>query len=176
MRKKIIGVMGSSRGKIPEKNIELAKELGRIIAKHNLILLTGACYGLPYDTVKELKSNGGKTIGISAAKNELEHLEKYKSPILGFDEMIFTGFGDMGRTIINIRSSDYLIFIQGGAGTLVELGQAIGEKKKIGILTNTQGISAISKDIIKNIELNKDCKVFFETEPEKLITKLLNTK
>lgn len=176
MRKKIIGIMGSSRGNIPQKNIELAKELGKIIAKYNLILLTGACFGLPYETVKELKKNGGKAIGISAAKNELEHLEQYKSPIEGFDEMIFTGFGDMGRTIINIRTADYLIFIQGGAGTLVELGQAIGEKKRIGILTNSQGISGLSESIIEIINQNKESKVFFGTNPDDLVIKLLNEK
>lgn len=176
MRQKIIGVMGSSRGDIPEENIELAKTLGKLIAKYNLTLLTGACYGLPYDVLKELKKNGGKAIGISAARNELEHYEKYKSPIEGFDEMIFTGFGDMGRTIINIRTSDYLVFIQGGAGTLVELGQAIGEKKRIGILTNSHGISALGESIIGAINIDKECEVFLESDPEKLIIKLLNIK
>ena len=42
-----IGIFGSAEGEL-EKIIPKARELGKILAKRNVIIITEACAGLPY--------------------------------------------------------------------------------------------------------------------------------
>ncbi len=39
----------------------------------------------------------GLIVGISPALSETEHVERYGSPVEGFDVMVYTGSGLMGR-------------------------------------------------------------------------------
>ncbi len=170
-RQLIIGVMGSSHGFVYKENVAKAKELGRCIAEAGAILLTGGCGGLPQIALESAVEHGGGVLAISPARNEEEHRSAYNLPVESMCTIIFTGLGDLGRTIINIRTCDLLIFIQGGAGTLAELGQAIGEKKIIGILKESKGISSMARQISKQIKKSK-C-IIFEKEPRILVKKLI---
>ena len=53
-----VGVMGSAGGRIPKRVQEKARALGSEIAKHDCVLVTGACPGLPYDAVCGCKEAG----------------------------------------------------------------------------------------------------------------------
>jgi uncharacterized protein (TIGR00725 family) len=65
-RKPIIGVMGPGKTDTSlEKHIELANELGKQIASHGWILLTGGrSLGVMDAAMKGAKAGGGTTIGI----------------------------------------------------------------------------------------------------------------
>jgi hypothetical protein len=92
-----IGVMGSSDDRQSETVLAQLRALGGAIARHDCVLITGGCPGMPYAAVQGAKQAGGLVIGISPGLSLDEHAHKYESPIYGFDVMIYTGSGLMGR-------------------------------------------------------------------------------
>lgn len=62
-----VGVMGSAGANLSAEISERAYQLGRIIAQRGLILVTGACPGLPYDCARGASNFGGLSVGISPA-------------------------------------------------------------------------------------------------------------
>jgi predicted Rossmann-fold nucleotide-binding protein len=86
-----IGVMGSAGGDVDSAVAETCRALGRAIARRGCCLLTGACAGLPHETVRGAKECGGHVIGISPASALKEHVEVYQSPYREYDVLIFTG-------------------------------------------------------------------------------------
>jgi uncharacterized protein (TIGR00725 family) len=143
-----VGVMGSSGGHIPQEVSKKLFELGEEIGHRHYILITGACPGLPHEAAKGAKSTGGIVVGVSPALNFEEHVVKFKSPVLCYDALIYTGSGLMGREIENIRSCDVVVFAGGRSGTLGEFAIAYDESKVIGILENTGGITEHLNDIV----------------------------
>lgn len=101
-----IGVMGSSGGDLSDDVRRKAYQVGEAIAERDAILITGGGPGLPYEAVKGAKAKGGLVVGISPGLSIDEHQGKYRSPVEGFDLLIYTGSGLMGREITNIRSCD----------------------------------------------------------------------
>lgn len=116
-----ISVMGSSGGNLSEEVLRKAYRLGEAIAERDAILITGGCPGLPYEAVRGAKAKGGLVVGISPGLSLDEHCGKYASPVEGFDVLIYTGSGLMGREITNIRSCDIVVIAGGRTGTLGEL-------------------------------------------------------
>ncbi len=169
-----IGVMGSASGPQIEDPVarKKARELGLEIARRNYILINGACPGLPHDALLAAQEAGGLTIGISPAFSEYEHVNEYLSPA-GHDIIIFTGMGFMERDIINIRSSDAVIIIGGGIGTLNELTIAYEEGRPCGIVTNSGGISNSVPLIIEGLCKRKlPPNMVFDDDPKRLLDKI----
>src|SRR5207249_10111957 len=123
-----VGVMGSAGGQMSEGAVKVATEMGRVIASRGFVLVTGACPGLPHYAVQGAKSAGGIVVGISPALNFEEHCIKYHSPYEGYDMLVYTGSGLMGREIENIRSCDLVVFMGGRSGTLGEFAIAYDEE------------------------------------------------
>ncbi len=172
MRMKI-GVMGGATGKLQEAHLQKAHQLGEEIAKSGSILITGACPGLPLAAACGAKKQGGMVVGISPGLSLDEHLNKYHSPTKFHDILIYTGSGLMGREVVNIRSSDIVVFIGGRSGTLGELAIAYDEGKLIGILTGTGGISDLAKDILAACKKETGSRVIYSKDPKELITKVI---
>ncbi len=170
-----IGVMGSASGHIMRNNhsVEGAREVGRQIAKNNCILVNGACPGLPDEAAKFCKKNGGQTFGISPAISVCSHIQKYKSPIEHYDGFLFTGLGLMMRDIINIRSSNGVIILPGGTGTLNEFTVAYDEGKPIGVLTGHDGVADHIAEILEFCHRKKTDRMVFSSNPEELVQKLI---
>ena len=170
-----IGVMGSSQGPTIEnnKNLSKATEIGKMIAQNNCILVNGACPGLPNEAAIGAKTEGGFVLGISPAFSENEHLKKYKNPIKAYDLIIYTGMGLMERDILNIRSSDAIILVGGGIGTLNEFTVAFDEGKIVGVLTSSGGISEHIPDIVQKCNRNLGNRVLFSSNPSELVNKVL---
>lgn len=169
-----IGVMGSASGpQIGDKHaIDTAKKLGQEIARRGHIFINGACPGLPNDALLGALENGGLTVGISPAFSEYEHVHEFSSPH-DHDFIIYTGMGLMERDIINIRSSDGVVIIGGGVGTLNEFTIAYEEGRPLGIVTNTGGISNSIPHIVKELckrEMHPN--IVFDDDPVKLLDKL----
>jgi hypothetical protein len=167
-----VGVMGSAGGKLDPEVCGRVRDLGRAIARSGHVLITGACPGLPHETVLGAKDEGGIVVGVSPALNLDEHVTKYRSPTHGYDAIIYTGSGLMGREIANIRSCDVVIFAGGRSGTLGEFAIAYDEGKIIGILKNTGGITRHMEDIIKFVNKETGASVCYDNDPVRLLDKL----
>src|SRR3990172_2808088 len=92
-----IGVMGSASGALKDDVLARCTLLGRTVAERGCTLITGACPGLSYAAVQGAKAAGGLIVGISPGLSRDEHVLKYSSPVDGFDVLIYTGSGLMGR-------------------------------------------------------------------------------
>ncbi len=175
-----IGVYGSAKDESTNV-IETAREIGRLLAENNCILVTGGCTGIPYEAIVSAKKYNGLTVGISPASTLQEHKEKFGFPTENFDLLVFTGFGGKGRNVVSVRTCDAAIFISGGSGTLNEFTIAYDEGKVCGILLGTGGMTSIVEGLEKNViggresPLKRRPDVLYESDPKKLIEKILKT-
>jgi uncharacterized protein (TIGR00725 family) len=167
-----VGVMGSAGGVLNPEVCKRVRQLGVIIGRRRHVLITGACPGLPQEAVIGAKSAGGIVVGISPGLNLKEHVTKYHSPTRGYDAIVYTGSGLMGREIENIRSCDVIIFAGGRSGTLGEFAIAYDEGKVIGVLKDSGGISDHLNEIISMIDKETDALVCYDADPEKLLDQL----
>ncbi len=171
--RKVVGVFGSAQGRMDSETVRKARGIGHAIAGNGCVLVSGACTGLPYEAGRAAKEKGGIVIGFSPAGSEREHRERYGYPVDGFDFISYTGCGYKGRNVITVRSCDAAVFISGGIGTLNEFTIAYDEGKSIGILTGTGGITGIVKDVVKKAVRQTAASVVYDSDPEKLVGKLL---
>src|SRR5512136_1904532 len=167
-----IGIMGSAGGRLTAGVRRKVRRLGAGIAKRGYVLVTGACPGLPHEAVKGAKEAGGIVVGVSPALNFEEHVKKYHSPTRGYDAIIYTGSGLMGREIENIRSCDVVIFAGGRSGTLGEFAIAYDEAKVIGVLKSTGGITDHVGTIMDMVNKETGSIVCCDDDPERLLNQL----
>lgn len=174
-----IGVMGSAfRGRRPPQNLtRKAKLVGEEIVKNDCVLITGACMGIPDIAAKAASKKGGLILGFSPAATLKEHI---KPPILYPKPsknciLIYTGMGKEARNVLSIRSSDALIFLKGKAGTMTEFSLAYHMGKVIGVLLGTGGVTDSIEEIAKIIDKNTGAKIVSDTNPKKLVKKIIKT-
>lgn len=161
--------MGSAGGRISDQARLQCRELGRQIAQHNCIIITGACPGLPHEAVLGAKEYGALAIGISPALALQEHIDRYHSPYEEYDALIFTGSGLMGREIEAIRSCDIVCIVGGRSGTLGEFSIAFDEGKLISVLQGTGGIAEHIDEIVAFIEKHTDAELIYSHDPRELV-------
>jgi uncharacterized protein (TIGR00725 family) len=126
MTKPIIGVMGPGENARPEEN-EMAFALGKAIAEHGWIVLTGGrSFGVMEAAMKGAHEANGLTIGVLPTDNTLNSSNDA-------DIKILTGMGS-ARNMINVLSSHILVVIGMAAGTASEVALAIKANKKIILL------------------------------------------
>ena len=167
-----VGVMGSAGGKLSQEVLETCYRLGQEIGRRGYVLVTGACPGLPHEAVKGSKSTNGFVVGISPALNFREHVMEYHSPSRGYDIIIYTGSGLMGREIENIRTCDVVVFAGRRSGTLGEFTIAYDESKVIGVLDGTGGITEHLDQIIKMVNKDTGSVIVHDKDPIYLLDKL----
>jgi hypothetical protein len=125
-RQYVIGVMGAAQ--CDEKTYRDALEIGQLIARNGAVLLCGGRTGVMEAAAKGAKSEGGLTIGIMPGSSERE-----SPPNPFIDVAIFTGMSD-ARNAVNVRSSDAVIAVGGGFGTLSEIALALKIGKPVVLL------------------------------------------
>lgn len=153
--------------------MELAKELGKEIVRHDTILINGATTGFPLWTARGAKEEGGFVIGVSPAYSEKEHVEKYKLPVEYSDMIIYTGFGYSGRNLLLTRSADAVIVGCGRMGTLNEFTIAFEDEKPIGILEGDWETDDIIKLIVEK-SYRGPGKIAYDSDPKKLVEKVID--
>lgn len=166
-----IGVMGSSGGMLTDAELALAARLGASIALRGALIVTGACPGLPHAAVLGAHEAGGESLGISPALSREEHVGLYESPLQPYTAMVFSGSGLMGREVLNIHSSDFVIFIGGRSGTLGEFSIAYDEGKLIGVLRNSGGLSNHFGEIAGLFQKDTGAMLIEDDDPERLIAR-----
>ncbi len=154
LRKKIIGVMGGSS--CTKEEYEIAYGVGRVIGERGYILLCGGGRGVMEGVSRGAFDVGGITIGIMPGSN---YKESPPNPYIKIP--IFTGMSD-GRNSINVKSSDLVIAIGGGWGTLSEIALALKNEKKV-IIFKSWRVEKLKEDknlyVVKDLE---DFKITFE--------------
>jgi len=126
-RKKIrIGVIGGSRPR-PE-SIELAREVGELIARNGAVLVCGGLGGVMEGAARGAKKAGGLTIGILPGNEPTDANSQIDIPIA-------TGMG-FSRNSLVAMNADALIAVDGEFGTLSEIAfGCIYGKEVIGLGT-----------------------------------------
>ena len=170
-----IAICGASLPPFDKIVLKKAYNIGKEIAANNFTLRFGGCWGYPYEAAKGAFENNGKVIAISPAKNREEHVSKYKFPVQYFTEIDYTGLGIPGRNIPLVVNADAIVIISGQIGTLNEFTIAFHQKKIIGILEGSGGITSIIQEIAEICKkVGEEDKIVYEKEPKKLINKLNN--
>lgn len=168
-----VGVMGSAASALPdgvEASVrERAESLGREIAGHDAVLLTGATTGLTYIVGTSARAAGAFHIGISPAATEREHIEKYELPLDACDTIIYTGFGLKGRNVVLVRSCDVVLFIGGSMGSLNEFTIAHDEGRVMGCLTGTGGVADEAERLLATFPKQTGACVLHGDDPARLI-------
>jgi len=169
-----VGVMGSADREQADAIKRKTRELGAAIAERSLLLITGACPGLPYECAVGARGAGGTSVGISPALSLDEHVHKYGSPSDAYDVLIYTGSGLMGREVTNIRSSDIVVIVGGRSGTLGEFAIAYDEGKLIGVLEGSGGITERIPDIVASFGKETGAHIIYDEQPATLVARLLS--
>jgi len=119
-----IGIIGS--GEDTKEDMEIAENVGKRIAK-KAVLVCGGLEGVMKGAARGCKKAGGTTVGILPG-NSKHRANPY------IDIKIPTGMGE-ARNVLVVKSSDVIISIGGGDGTLSEIALA----RKIGKLVISIG-------------------------------------
>jgi uncharacterized protein (TIGR00725 family) len=167
-----IAVSGSAVNNCAPGAYLKAKLVGQEIAKHKAVLVNGATTDIPHWAAIGAKEYGGITIGLSPANSNAEHVKKYKLPTNYLDLIIYTGFDYSGRNLLMIRSADAAIFICGRIGTLNEFTIAFEDRKPIGILMGTGGITDEIEEILQTAKKGRN-NIVFDEDPAKLVEKVI---
>ena len=172
-----IAICGASLPPFDKAILKKSYEIGIEIAASKHALRCGACRGYPYEAAKGCFTNNGRVEAISPARNKEEHINHYKFPTQNFTEIYYTGLGIPGRNLPLVVNSDAIILISGQIGTLNEFTIAFHNKKPIGILEGSGGITNIVREIAEICrKVNQGNTIIYEKEPERLIRELAALK
>jgi len=165
MNIKTVGIIGDSAER-PELN-KIAEKMGMLIAKEGYTLITGGRQGIMQAASRGAKSlnprpETSRVIGILPGIDETG-----SNPYI--DYVIPTGVG-WARNQIVVLSSDIVVAIGGGAGTLCELSYSWVYKKPILAFT---GMDGWSNNLAGKIIDDKRTEPIIEvTTPEEAISKI----
>ena len=120
MFSKQIGVIGAS--KCDDKLYSIAYEVGKLIAERGWVLINGGLGGVMEASAKGALENGGLVVGILPGSKE------EANPYVNV--RIATKMHH-ARNMIIVYSSDALIAIGGGYGTISEMAIALKENKVV---------------------------------------------
>lgn len=123
MKKLQIGIMGSAADlNYSDEALKYAKELGKLIANSGNILVYGAeneYTSLSTEAAIEASNNNGITVGVAGGKSKNIYGE-FRPTVLINSGLLIGG----GREFNLVLSTDVIIAISGGSGTLTEIAIA----------------------------------------------------
>ena len=122
----VIGVMGPAA--CDDQIADVARAVGRAIAERGAVLLTGGRTGVMEAASQGARDAGGLTIGVLPGGGAAD-----SPPNPYVDVALYTGLGE-ARNWVNVCSSDALIAIGGGFGTLSEIALALKARKPLVLL------------------------------------------
>ncbi len=180
-----IGIYGSAAGDI-EAALPKAKELGKAFAEcsDRLILITGACPGLPYAVIEEAAPSGIEIWGFSSScdlegqKREYpaDSTDMYAKIIYVPKDFPYAEDPRICKKYRNISSTavcDAAVFISGRWGTLNEFTDVIDFQKPAAVLTGTGGIADELPSLTGKVHKQGQGLIIFESDPQKLVKRVL---
>ncbi|WP_202320322.1 TIGR00725 family protein [Archaeoglobus neptunius] len=118
-----IGVIGA--GRCDEKIYRTAFRVGQLIAERGHVLINGGLGGVMEASARGAKSRNGTVVAVLPGK--MDYCNEFS------DIRIATDMGH-ARNVIIVHSSDALISVGGGYGTISEIAIALKEGKKVASL------------------------------------------
>jgi uncharacterized protein (TIGR00725 family) len=167
-----IAVSGSAEDNCTSGAFKKSYEVGRQIALHKCVLITGATIGIPQWATRGAKAAGGISIGLSPAVSHAAHVKSYHLPTKYMDLIIYTGFDYSGRNMLMTRAADAVITICGRIGTLNEFTTAFEDKRVIGILKDTGGTEQDIEKILIDAKRGQK-RIIFDADPKRLVEKVI---
>jgi len=163
----LVTVIGKSakdaRDPVPQKALEYAEEVGRLVAERSGALVSGGLSGVMEAASRGAKKANGLVIGILPGFDKRDANEFV-------DIAITTGMGWM-RNTLTVRAADAVIMISGGIGTLNELTVAY-ELKPTVILEGTGGWSSRIRELAyggKHLDEAKIAELHFAQTPSEAV-------
>ena len=108
---------GEPRGPDAHRLLEWAEEIGHALARAGATVVTGGLGGVMRSASRGARGAGGMTIGFLPGADVSEANEFVSIPIA-------TGLGVV-RNLVVVTSSDVVVAVGGGYGTLSEIGLAL---------------------------------------------------
>ena len=127
-----IGVIGA--GECDEETYRIAYRVGELIGEKGHVLINGGLGGVMEASARGAKSKGGLVVAILPRKKDF--CNEFS------DIRIATDMGH-ARNVIIVHSSDALIAIGGGYGTLSEIAIALKEGKRVAALRPTFQVEGV---------------------------------
>jgi uncharacterized protein (TIGR00725 family) len=166
-RPTLVTIIGKSakdpRDPVPPKALEMAEEVGRLIAERKGIVVTGGLSGVMEAASRGARSAGGLVIGILPGFDKRDANEFV-------DIAITTGMGWM-RNTLTVRAADAVIMISGGIGTLNELTVAYEIKPTV-ILEGSGGWASRIREVAyggKHLEEAKIAELHYAQTPQEAV-------
>ncbi|AKG91752.1 TIGR00725 family protein [Geoglobus ahangari] len=116
-----VGVIGS--GSCYDDVCEFAFRLGQLLAERGCVVINGGLGGVMEAVSRGVSSRGGVAIGIVPGKDRRD-----ANPYCKY--VIATNMGH-ARNMIIVHSSDVLVAVGGGYGTVSEMAIALKEGKRV---------------------------------------------
>lgn len=116
-----VGVIGS--GKCYDNVCDIAFRVGQLLAERGVIIINGGLGGVMEAVSRGAKSRNGFVVGIIPSKDR-RNANEYCNVVIA------TNMGH-ARNMIIVHSSDVIIAIGGGFGTISEMAIALKEGKKV---------------------------------------------
>lgn len=179
-----IGIFGSAEDS-KDTVIKKARALGTALAEKDVILLTGASIGLPYEVAMQAHKKGKEIWGFSLATN-LQNQQKafpdtdssiYKKLIYIPKDYMFKNdllICQKYRNVTSTATCDAGIIISGRWGTMNEFTNLHDMGKVIGVLTGTGGIADELAQLLQKISKISNAKIIFSDSPKVLVEKVLD--
>ena len=177
-----IGVFGSAEDE--KKALKKAEELGKELSKKDVIIVTGACDGIPYKVASTAAKLGTEIWGFAPTTSikEEEKIAKrqdrkiYRKLFYISKDYSFKNDIQVCRKYRNVTSTancDAGIIISGRWGTMNEFTNLYDMGKVIGILTGSGGIADELAKLMKKIVKKSKAEIVFDSNPKRLVVKLI---
>lgn len=178
-----IGVFGSAEGDI-KPLFTKARELGSALADEQIIIITGASNGLPYQVALQASKKGAEIWEFSPCLDIISHKKDTPDADISIYKKIlyipknFEFSKDLQvcrkyRNVTSIANSDAGIIISGRWGTMNEFTNLYDMGKVIGILTQTGGITDEIARLNKKFKKISSAELHFSNSPEKLVKSVI---
>lgn len=116
-----VSVIGG--GRVDGETYERARRLGELLAERGHTVVCGGYGGVMEAVCRGARTEGGYTIGILKGTDPREGNDYLDTPIA-------TGIGN-ARNVLVVLNGDAVVAVDGGTGTLSELGHALDAGKPV---------------------------------------------
>ncbi len=179
-----IGVFGSDAGTSVLKANKTAKALGRALGNEKVLVVTGACSGLPYIAAHEAWALGSKVWGYSPEVSiSAQHAFTPKDDLSIYTKLVFVPKNYVFvrkervrkkyRNVTSTATCDAGIIISGRWGSLNEFTNLFDMGKVIGVLTKTGGMADEIPKLAKKVHKPGKAVVVYDSSPVRLVRKVL---
>lgn len=180
-----IGVYGSAAGDY-KAFIPIAEQVGQALGRQagSVIVITGACTGLPYAAAKAAAGLGVEVWGFASSLDEAALRLEYPDDDLGIyakltyvpasfplsdNDLIRKKY----RNLTSTAACDAGIIISGRWGTLNEFTNLVDFGKLVGVLSGSGGVANELPALTRAIAKAGQGPVIFDSDPQTLVDKLL---